>query len=224
MRVNGEGAGAVARAAARRGLPLLHLSTDYVFDGSLDRPWREGRPDRPDRGLWRSKLAGEQAVLRENRGATILRPPGLAPVRRQFRQDMLRPRRDAGRSPGGRGPARARRPRRLTCADALLADRAQTAGRTATRHCQAFSICRVAAKRLGRFRRRDFCCRRGIWRSRPRRPHRDRRLSHRPRAGRQFAASTIPGSPASMGVALPTGACPPARCRRAAFGKIPHCN
>ncbi|MDE2018468.1 MAG: sugar nucleotide-binding protein, partial [Hyphomicrobiales bacterium] len=39
MRVNAEGAGAVAAAAFARGLPLLHLSTDSVFDGALDRPY-----------------------------------------------------------------------------------------------------------------------------------------------------------------------------------------
>ncbi|HEY1453067.1 MAG TPA: sugar nucleotide-binding protein, partial [Roseiarcus sp.] len=38
LRVNGEGAGHVAEAAQRLGVPLLHLSTDYVFDGALDRP------------------------------------------------------------------------------------------------------------------------------------------------------------------------------------------
>jgi len=38
IRVNGDGAGHVAEAAAKAGVPLLHLSTDYVFDGALDRP------------------------------------------------------------------------------------------------------------------------------------------------------------------------------------------
>jgi len=91
MRVNGEGAGAVARAAARRGLPLLHLSTDYVFDGSLDRPWREDDPTGPIGAYGRSKLAGEQAVLRENRGATILRTAWVyAPFGANFVKTMLR--------------------------------------------------------------------------------------------------------------------------------------
>ena len=44
MRVNGDGAGYVAEAAASAGAPLLHLSTDYVFDGALDRPYREQDP------------------------------------------------------------------------------------------------------------------------------------------------------------------------------------
>ena len=41
MRVNGEAPGVIARWAAARGLPLIHFSTDYVFDGSGDRAWRE---------------------------------------------------------------------------------------------------------------------------------------------------------------------------------------
>lgn len=91
MRVNGEGAGAVARVAARRGLPLLHLSTDYVFDGSLDRPWREDDPTGPIGAYGRSKLAGEQAVLRENPGATILRTAWVyAPFGANFVKTMLR--------------------------------------------------------------------------------------------------------------------------------------
>ena len=41
MLVNGQGARNVAEAAAELGVPLLHLSTDYVFDGKLDRPYCE---------------------------------------------------------------------------------------------------------------------------------------------------------------------------------------
>ena len=41
MQVNADGAGFVAEAARAANVPLLHLSTDYVFDGKLDRPYRE---------------------------------------------------------------------------------------------------------------------------------------------------------------------------------------
>jgi dTDP-4-dehydrorhamnose reductase len=56
IRVNGEGAGHVAEAAAKIGAPLLHLSTDYVFDGALDRPYREDDPTGPTGSYGRSKL------------------------------------------------------------------------------------------------------------------------------------------------------------------------
>ena len=50
-RINGDGAGAVAEAARRLGAPVIHLSTDYVFDGALDRPYREDDPTGADRRL-----------------------------------------------------------------------------------------------------------------------------------------------------------------------------
>ena len=61
--VNGAGAGAVAEAAKALGVPLIHISTDYVFDGTLDRPYVESDPTGPTGIYGASKLAGEQAVL-----------------------------------------------------------------------------------------------------------------------------------------------------------------
>ncbi|MET0271080.1 MAG: dTDP-4-dehydrorhamnose reductase [Sphingomonas sp.] len=61
--VNGAGAGAVAEAAKALGVPLVHVSTDYVFDGTLGRPYRESDPTGPTGVYGASKLAGEQAVL-----------------------------------------------------------------------------------------------------------------------------------------------------------------
>jgi dTDP-4-dehydrorhamnose reductase len=52
----------MARWAARRGVPLVHLSTDYVFDGGAERPWREDDEPRPLSVYGSSKLAGEKAV------------------------------------------------------------------------------------------------------------------------------------------------------------------
>ncbi|GDX39540.1 NAD(P)-dependent oxidoreductase [Methylocystaceae bacterium] len=62
MRVNGDGAGNVAQAAAELGVPLLHLSTDYVFCGSLDRPYQEEDETNPTSVYGCSKLAGEQQI------------------------------------------------------------------------------------------------------------------------------------------------------------------
>lgn len=61
-RVNGAGAGHVAAAAAAAGAFVIHVSTDYVFDGSARRPYREADPTSPVSAYGRSKLAGELAV------------------------------------------------------------------------------------------------------------------------------------------------------------------
>jgi dTDP-4-dehydrorhamnose reductase len=62
LRVNAAAPGAIARWAASRAVPLIHFSTDYVFDGAGATPWREDDKARPLSAYGTSKLAGEQAI------------------------------------------------------------------------------------------------------------------------------------------------------------------
>jgi dTDP-4-dehydrorhamnose reductase len=62
FRVNAEAPGAMAGWAASRGVPLIHFSTDYVFDGGGTRPWREDDATSPLSIYGASKLAGEDAI------------------------------------------------------------------------------------------------------------------------------------------------------------------
>jgi dTDP-4-dehydrorhamnose reductase len=91
IRVNGEGAGHVAEAAARLGVPLLHLSTDYVFDGALPRPYREDDPTGPAGAYGRSKLIGERRVAERCPNCVILRTAWVySPFGANFVGAMLR--------------------------------------------------------------------------------------------------------------------------------------
>lgn len=60
--VNRDGVALLAGACARRAIPLLHISTDYVFDGSGDRPWAPADRPAPLGAYGASKLAGEEAA------------------------------------------------------------------------------------------------------------------------------------------------------------------
>jgi dTDP-4-dehydrorhamnose reductase len=91
MAVNRDGAGALAAAAARLGVPFIHVSTDYVFDGRKDAPYRE--EDAPFAlGIYgRSKLEGEAAVAGAYPAGVILRTSWVySPFGQNFVTTMLR--------------------------------------------------------------------------------------------------------------------------------------
>ncbi|ESY71550.1 dTDP-4-dehydrorhamnose reductase [Mesorhizobium sp. M0051] len=89
--VNAVGAGKVAEAASRLGVPVIHLSTDYVFDGSKDSAYVETDATAPASAYGASKLAGEQAVAAASPHHLILRTAWVySPFGKNFVKTMLR--------------------------------------------------------------------------------------------------------------------------------------
>jgi dTDP-glucose 4,6-dehydratase len=75
--VNADGAAHVADACAAAGATIVHISTDYVFDGSATTPYAEDEPTNPVSAYGRSKAAGEQAVLASGASAYVVRTAWL---------------------------------------------------------------------------------------------------------------------------------------------------
>jgi dTDP-4-dehydrorhamnose reductase len=69
--VNGEAVSNVAAVAARAGAKLIHVSTDYVFDGTAREPYGEDAPTNPLSVYGRSKLAGEAHAVAYERGLAV---------------------------------------------------------------------------------------------------------------------------------------------------------
>ena len=88
--LNRDGARLLAEAAARRGIPIIHLSTDYVYDGHKREPYLEDDAPEPTTVYGRSKLEGEHAVREANPRHVILRTAWVfSPSGKNFVKTML---------------------------------------------------------------------------------------------------------------------------------------
>lgn len=71
--INGDAPTAIARTCADMQIPLVHISTDYVFEGLGEEPWKPGDNTAPQNAYGRSKLAGEAGILGSGATHVILR-------------------------------------------------------------------------------------------------------------------------------------------------------
>ena len=91
MAVNGIAPAILAQEAKRLGIPIIHYSTDYVFDGSKDSPYTESDAPSPLGVYGRTKLAGEQAIRATGAAHLILRTSWVYGTHgRNFLRTMLR--------------------------------------------------------------------------------------------------------------------------------------
>jgi len=89
--VNAEAPAVLAAETGRRGIPLIHISTDYVFDGRKGAPYVEEDKTGPLNAYGRSKLAGEHGVQSGNPRHIILRSSWVySPYRKNFVRTILR--------------------------------------------------------------------------------------------------------------------------------------
>jgi dTDP-4-dehydrorhamnose reductase len=100
-RLNRDAPAALARCCRDLAIPLVHVSTDYVFDGEKGTPYGEDDRTSPLQVYGRSKLEGERAVIDTHPGAIVVRTSTVfGPSRRgspNFIQSILRNGRRAGR-------------------------------------------------------------------------------------------------------------------------------
>jgi dTDP-4-dehydrorhamnose reductase len=90
FQINARGAGEAAAAAKRAGARFIHVSTDYVFDGRGNRPWREDDPISPLNAYGQSKAEGEALVRAANPQHVILRTSWvISPFGRNFVKTMI---------------------------------------------------------------------------------------------------------------------------------------
>ncbi|KFE35138.1 dTDP-4-dehydrorhamnose reductase [Thioclava atlantica] len=126
LKINGEAPAAMAGACAELGIPLVHIATDYVFDGSGEAPFSPADPTAPLGAYGRTKLAGEAGIRAAGCTHAILRTSwvfsahGANFVKTMLRLSETRDRlRIVADQIGGPTPARAIAQACLTIADAL---------------------------------------------------------------------------------------------------------
>ncbi len=127
--VNGAAPEAMAAACADLGIPLVHISTDYVFSGDGTAPWRPDDPTGPLGAYGRTKLQGEEAIRASGATHVILRTAWVFSAQgRNFVRTMLRLGAERDRLTivadqiGGPTPAADIAAACLTIADQLIAD------------------------------------------------------------------------------------------------------
>ena len=90
-KINVQGSEVLAGVARERGIGLIHISTDYVFDGESCHPLKEDRPTAPQGVYGRTKLAGEQAIEASRCNACVIRTAWLySEYGNNFVKTMLR--------------------------------------------------------------------------------------------------------------------------------------
>lgn len=89
--VNADAPAAMAKACTKLGIPLIHISTDYVFDGSGTKPWKPDDTPGPVSAYGRTKLAGEEAIRASGARHAILRTSWVfSALGNNFVKTMLR--------------------------------------------------------------------------------------------------------------------------------------
>jgi len=94
-KLNGEAVSLLAQLCARRGIPLVHYSTDYVFKGDATAPYRVDEPHDPINAYGRSKAVGEKAIWEAKGPHLVLRTSWLyAPWANNFVRTIFKASRD----------------------------------------------------------------------------------------------------------------------------------